>query len=580
MTPEATRAMQRTFLSAPFFAVVGASKDQSKYGTKVLKWYKARDYKVTPVHPREAALEELPTLASIADLPHPKETSLSIITPPKVTLSILEQAKQLSIPTLWLQPGAEDSSVIEYIRTHGLSNRVIYGGACILEEGDDIKKSMLNNLTAGQKDAAYTSAAWYAGWHSHDFPLSNIGWEKYTHLTYAFATTTPSPSLLSLGSSDEQLLPSFVTQAHQHGVKANLAIGGWTGSRWFSPNVGSPENRTLFVTTVSNLIKTYGLDGIDFDWEFPGSRGIGCNAFAVNDAENFLAFLQEFRQSSIGSSATISLAVSVKPYLDSSGAVADLSAFSQVVDYIEIMNYDIKSSPSVGAGPSSPLDDSCAPPGAQLGSAVSAVKAWTDAGIPADKIVLGVPAYGHSFAVAPSDAFTDSTSQTIAAYPHYNDQEKRAGDRWDGGWTTDICGNEQGPGGIYTYWGLIDEMILNKNGTVHEGISYQFDDCSQTPFAYDAASQTLVSFEDATSFGAKGRFIKTAGLKGFAMWEAGGDYHDSLLNALFSGLESDVSSGTGQTPSAMKTKASSRGRRLQVWSIELLGVLVLACVWW
>jgi len=136
-------AIQKTFLSAPHFAVVGASKDKSKYGTKVLNWYIQRSFDVTPVHPKEKELEGLQTLTSIDELPSPKETSISIITPPKVTLGILEKAKALSVPALWLQPGAEDPAVIEYIKENGLSDRVVYGGPCILVEGDDIARSLL-----------------------------------------------------------------------------------------------------------------------------------------------------------------------------------------------------------------------------------------------------------------------------------------------------------------------------------------------------------------------------------------------------------------------------------------------------
>ncbi|KAF8971104.1 CoA-binding protein [Flammula alnicola] len=132
--------IQKTFLGAPQFAVVGASKDKSKYGTRVLKWYQDRSFKVTPVHPKEKELEGLETISSIAELPSPSETSISIITPPKITLGILEKAKELSVPALWLQPGAEDEAVIEYIKAN-LSDRVIYGGPCILVEGDDIARS-------------------------------------------------------------------------------------------------------------------------------------------------------------------------------------------------------------------------------------------------------------------------------------------------------------------------------------------------------------------------------------------------------------------------------------------------------
>jgi len=60
-----------------------------------------------------------------------------------VTLGILEQAKNLSVPALWLQPGAEDETVIQYIKDNELENRVIYGGPCLLVEGDGVKQSLL-----------------------------------------------------------------------------------------------------------------------------------------------------------------------------------------------------------------------------------------------------------------------------------------------------------------------------------------------------------------------------------------------------------------------------------------------------
>ncbi|KAI0319014.1 NAD-P-binding protein [Amylostereum chailletii] len=138
-----TLTIQKTFLSSPQYAVVGASKDQTKFGTKVLKWYQARDKTVTPVHPKESELEGLATVATLSALSNPSETSVSIITNPKITLGLLEQAKELSVPALWLQPGAEDAAVIEYVKNNGLADKVIYGGPCILVEGDGVIKSLL-----------------------------------------------------------------------------------------------------------------------------------------------------------------------------------------------------------------------------------------------------------------------------------------------------------------------------------------------------------------------------------------------------------------------------------------------------
>ncbi|KAF9527336.1 NAD-P-binding protein [Crepidotus variabilis] len=133
---------EKTFLSSPHFAVVGASKDQSKIGTKVLQWYQHRKLDVTPVHPKEKELESLQTVTSVAELSSPTKTSISVITPPKVTLSVLKAAKELSVPAIWIQPGAEDDAVVEYIKDNGLSDSVIYGGSCILVQGDKIRSSL------------------------------------------------------------------------------------------------------------------------------------------------------------------------------------------------------------------------------------------------------------------------------------------------------------------------------------------------------------------------------------------------------------------------------------------------------
>lgn len=64
------------------------------------------------------------------------------------------------------------------------------------------------------------AAAWYAGWHATaGYPLSSVPWSKYTHLTYAFAET--SPNVGKLAFEDEEwvnpdLLPKFVEEAHHH----------------------------------------------------------------------------------------------------------------------------------------------------------------------------------------------------------------------------------------------------------------------------------------------------------------------------------------------------------------------------
>ncbi|KAL0956895.1 hypothetical protein HGRIS_003001 [Hohenbuehelia grisea] len=433
---------------------------------------------------------------------------------------------------------------------------------------------------SNSSDGGVIAAAWYAGWHATDFPLSQVSWAKYSIMTYAFAVPTADPSVISLDPSDKTLLPKFVAAAHQHNVSASLSIGGWAGSRFFSTSVGSPNNRTAFVKAIVDLAKQYKLDGIDFDWEYPGRQGIGCNVVSANDTTNFLSFLQQLRQDPTGSNLVLSAATAVTPFLDASGhPSSDVSAFASVLDHISIMNYDIWSFWSSGVGPNAPLNDTCAGSSNRNGSAVSAVQAWTNAGIPSHQIVLGVPAYGHSFAVEPSNAFASGSTTELNSFPSFNASAQPVGDRWDGAPGVDLCGAQQGQGGVFTFWGLIEEGFLNPDGSVASGIASRFDECSQTPYVYNQSRQTMVSYDNAQSFTAKGNLVRALNLGGFAVWEAGGDSGDILLDAIRTAIASNSSSPftSSSSPNSSSNSAISSGimNRMQTSIIAMFLSLVL-----
>ncbi|KAG1806095.1 glycoside hydrolase superfamily [Suillus subaureus] len=219
--------------------------------------------------------------------------------------------------------------------------------------------------------------------------------------------------------------------------------------------------------TVVDFALQYKLDGIQFDWESPNDQGIGCNTISVHDTANFLAFLQELRQNPVAAKLTLSAA-------------------------------------------------------SRLGRT---------AGMPVDKIVLGVASYGHSFSVPPCDAFVSDT-KTLAAYPTFNASNQPLGDAWDNTGSVDVCGVYEGSGGTFNFWGLIDNGFLTKEGKPADGIHYRYDTCSQTPYVYNRTSQVMISFDNVQSFAAKGKYIKDTKLRGFSMWEAGGDYNDMLLDSI------------------------------------------------
>lgn len=89
----------------------------------------------TNTQQKETKIEELATKSSIDQLPSPIKTSISIITPPSVTLGVLQEAKNLGMKEVWIQPGAEDQKVIDFAKENESEMNIILGGPCILVKG-------------------------------------------------------------------------------------------------------------------------------------------------------------------------------------------------------------------------------------------------------------------------------------------------------------------------------------------------------------------------------------------------------------------------------------------------------------
>ncbi|KAG0284268.1 hypothetical protein BGZ96_011352 [Linnemannia gamsii] len=136
-TQAATALLVREFFSSAEqkFAVVGASTNRSKFGNKVLRWYQENGYPaVIAVNPKESTIESLPCVSNLSSLPgKPSDYHVSIITPPAVTQSVLEEAHKNGISRVWLQPGVESPVALEYAHDKGI--QIIAGGPCVLENG-------------------------------------------------------------------------------------------------------------------------------------------------------------------------------------------------------------------------------------------------------------------------------------------------------------------------------------------------------------------------------------------------------------------------------------------------------------
>ncbi|KAK5708728.1 hypothetical protein LTR17_020438 [Elasticomyces elasticus] len=108
----------RTFFTSTTFAVAGASSDPSKFGHKIFAWYLAHGLHAVPVNPTCSSItvrrKDFDTVASPLKLNDPRNTGLSVITPPPVTAQLLREAKQAGIKAVWLQPGSFTDKELDY----------------------------------------------------------------------------------------------------------------------------------------------------------------------------------------------------------------------------------------------------------------------------------------------------------------------------------------------------------------------------------------------------------------------------------------------------------------------------------
>ena len=117
------------FLDGAPHAVVGASRERSKYGNKVLRAYVQRGRPVYAVNPSASVVEGQPAYPDLRSLPK-RPHGISLVTPPAVTEAVVEEAVAQGIEHIWMQPGAESPGAVRRAEEAGCN--VIAGGPCLL----------------------------------------------------------------------------------------------------------------------------------------------------------------------------------------------------------------------------------------------------------------------------------------------------------------------------------------------------------------------------------------------------------------------------------------------------------------
>ena len=335
-----------------------------------------------------------------------------------------------------------------------------------------------------------TVVGYYAGWAaSQGWPAEKLRTEGLTQINYAFAAIEDGRAAVT--EADRAQLRALV---RLEGPEVVLSVGGWDGSSGFSAAAASAASRERFAQSCLDLILELGLDGVDLDWEYPVSGGAAGTAHSPQDRRNFTLLLQAVRQKldqqgrRDGRTYRLTIAGGAGTgYLN----CIEPQAVAALVDHIFLMAYDFSGPWESRTGHNAPL------PGAD-----AAVSAWVQRGVPAEKLVLGIPLYGYIFQGA-SGLNQPFASAKSVAY--------------------DAVQRDYLP-------------VLRK----------QQDASAQVP--YLTGGGQFLSFEDTASAAAKGALARERGLGGVGFWELSQDRTGALVDAALSawgqsGLFQDVPAG-------------------------------------
>ncbi|KAG2077302.1 glycoside hydrolase family 18 protein [Suillus decipiens] len=370
-----------------------------------------------------------------------------------------------------------------------------------------------------------------------------MNYALFDYIDFAFALPDAAFKLVFDSPDASTLLRNLVTDAHAAGTSVKLSIGGWTGSHYFSQAVSTAANRETFVSNILATYQQYNIDGIDIDWEYPGQSGRQGNTESPSDEENMLEFLKLLRLK-LPPGAKISAAVQNTPFAGRDGQpIKDASDFGNIVDWVLLMNYDDFQAVTP-PGPNAPLYDGCGNSTQPSQNAVAGYNAWTSAGFPANKLVLGIPGYGYV-----SNVGIDHLRQRRSPEaPRLHRLAKRT--------TVNADDDHQ-----VQFNDLVTKGILQRNddGTYaavpSSGFQRSWDECSATPFLH--SNTQTIPYDDPESLAMKGAFAKKTGMLGVNMFDVHGDTDEwDLITATRNAfLEGPSTAGSGAT-SALTSSSS------------------------
>ncbi|KKA30054.1 hypothetical protein TD95_003582 [Thielaviopsis punctulata] len=360
--------------------------------------------------------------------------------------------------------------------------------------------------------SGFANMVYYTDWsiYARNFKPAQLPADKLTHVLYAFLNVDADGVVFSGDewADIQQTYPAtdanttagnnlfgcakqiYLLKKQNRRLKSLLSIGGWTWSTNFSTVAASPAKRKTFAQSSVKIMADWGFDGIDIDWEYPES---------VTDAANFNLLVKDVRTELDAYAANYTPSYHYQLTMAASAGPLKYGNLSfpflgETLDYINLMAYDYGGSWENSSSYLANVYGSDSNPATPFNTE-QAIEAYIGGGVPAAKMVLGMPVYGRSF---------DNTSGMGKPYSGVG----------TGTWEA----------GVWDYKAL-----------PHAGATYYYDKKLIAGYAYNNQTRELVSYDTPEVVKAKVQYIKNKGLGGSMFWEASADKlgSESLITTAF-----------------------------------------------
>lgn len=390
---------------------------------------------------------------------------------------------------------------------------------------------LITALLAPTAARAAKLVAYYTEWSIYErqyFP-ADIPADKLTHINYAFikpvgpdASGNYACAIVDSWAAKEndefpRLVPGTNTVTGEHIGTLNqlrrlrawrrengqvlpllLSIGGSSDSDKFAAAAATDALRTSFVSSCVNLMMNEAFDGVDIDWEFPAD---------ATQKANFTALIQKFR--SVLDSKGTDPRTGIHYLLTMAGpgdayylARFDVPSIQPYLDWVNVMSYDFHGcwDGTDHTGHNAPLYGSADDPDGSTFSVSQGTSDWLTRGMPAAKILLGLPYYGKAFQALLNTGPNGSYPGRYAGVdPAQNDGTVCA----PGSWSDDSD---------LDYWDLAANYV-NVNGYTR-----YWDNQQGVPFLWKDLTR-WITYDDPQSLSGKATYARNQGLGGVFVWE-------------------------------------------------------------